>query len=52
MGLGLTTNKTNVLVARTREENKSGRMHPERKQKHTNVPSGDEKEKKTKVKRV
>jgi hypothetical protein len=48
-GVRVTTNKQNVPVVKTREENKSGRMHPEWKQKHTNVCSGDEKEKKTKV---
>jgi hypothetical protein len=33
-----------------RKRNKSERMYPKRKQKHTNVYSGDEKENKTKVK--
>jgi hypothetical protein len=40
VGVGVTTNKTNVPVIKTREENKSERMHPEWKQKHTNVSSG------------
>jgi hypothetical protein len=50
VGVGVTTNKTNVPVVKTREENKSERMHPECKKNTSTYLVGGGKEKKTKVK--